>query len=635
MGKLTFFLKFYRNQKMRFFVLVFIFAFAGAILSCTLQIQNSNEDYYEAQMQKLAKEYQTSENIVEGGRFTIQDTMEKVLTVFSLCSILIVIWGCTSILFFQNISMEKNHAMLRIFGMQKKDVFYRALVEGVSFGVLGGVIGEAGGCFLFRHLSKKLCHTEVAVDLFSMEMLKILSVVILLLALISFFGSFISGLFIYEKPIAALLYGRKGEKERETYRSFVILEFVLLYLLAAALFFQNRGFINIILLVCLVVLSLLSGVFYLMFQRKRQQRNKGGKKLEKISDISYRFLCTRNRRDALLAATISVGAIIICFVMNVIFNFSGILRDSYRDNLGYSTLVEVYGWEDNGEIESILTDNGYRFTMGYFKCMNYFDLNGIAVDDYFWALVLEKQTDGNRHFQIPEGCFAAENKFVSLCGLELGTDSDIFGKELTYRENIQERQWLSLMPYNIKINRQDWNLELDDTWETVFLLDLSRSEEQNLISLLEEEQCSIGTASRLADGLIELISDYLSVVVVVGAMLILVTGAFFYSMVRSDLLARKRELYLYQIYGASRRKAFWVVYLEYLMIAWIASFSVVLVAMVLGEVVFSLMLNKHYPLSVPVVLITSFVSTLFVLVCCLIAQWMNFVGTKMEIIRDE
>lgn len=192
-----------------------------------------------------------------------------------------------------------------------------------------------------------------------------------------------------------------------------------------------------------------------------------------------------------------------------------------------------------------------------------------------------------------------------------------------------------MMPYNIKINRQDWNLELDDTWETVFLLDLSRSEEQNLISLLEEEPCSVGTASQLADGLIELISDYLSVVVVVGAMLILVTGAFFYSMVRSDLLARKRELYLYQIYGASRRKAFWVVYLEYLMIAWIASFSVVLVTMVLGEVVFSLMLNKHYPLSVPVVLITSFVSTLFVLVCCLIAQWMNFVGTKMEIIRDE
>ena len=92
---------------------------------------------------------------------------------------------------------------------------------------------------------------------------------------------------------------------------------------------------------------------------------------------------------------------------------------------------------------------------------------------------------------------------------------------------------------------------------------------------------------------------------------------------------------MYQIYGASRKKAFWVVYLEYLMIAWIASFSVILVTMVLGDVVFSLMLKKHYPLSIPVVLITSLVSTLFVLACCMIAQLMNFMSTKMEIIRDE
>lgn len=635
MGKLAFFLKFYRNQKMRFLVLVFIFAFAGAILSCTFLIQNSNEDYFQVQMQKIAEEYQRPENFVEEGRFAILDTMEKVLTVFSLCSILIVIWGCTSILFFQNISMEKSHAMLRIFGMQKKDVFFRALAEGISFGVLGGIIGDAGGFFLFRHLSKKLCSTQVALNLFSLEMLKVLLVVILLLAVISFFGSFISGLYIYEKPIAVMLYGRKAEKEKETYRSFVTLEIVLLYLLAVALFFENRSFIHIILLVCFVVLSLLSGVFYLMFHRKMKHRNAGGKNLDKISHISYRFLCTRSRRDAVLAATISVGAVIICFVMNVMFNFSGILRDSYRDNLGYSTLVEVRGLDEGRTIQSILENNGCLYTMGYFKCMNYLELKDISADDYFWAFILERQTDGNRHFQIPEGCFAAENRFASVCSLKLGTDSGIFGRDLTYWENIQERQWLSLMPYNIKINRQDFNLELDDTWNTVFLLDLSRREEKNLISLLEDEECTVGTASQLADALIELMSDYLSVVVAAGAMLILVTGVFFYSMVRSDLLERKKELYLYQVYGASRKKAFWVVYLEYLMIAWLASFSVVFVTMVLGEAVFFLMLNKHYPLSVPVVLITSLISTLFVLGCCMLAQWISFKSTKMEIIRDE
>ena len=637
MNKLTFFLKFYRTQKMRFFLLVFIFAFAGAILSCTLLIHSNNKEYYQAQMKKLEADQIMSENALEQGEITIFDTMEKVLTVFSLCSILIVIWGCTSILFFQNISMQKSHAMLRIFGMQKRDVFYRACVEGVSFGILGGMIGDAGGYFLFRHLSKKLCNIDVQVNIFSIEMLKVFLVVVVFLVLISFFGSFISGLVIYEKPIVVMLYGRKAEKgkEKTTYRFFACLEFVLLYLLASILFYQNRNYINIILLICSIVLFLLFAVFYLMFKRQTKRRYSEKKKLTKISGISYRFLCTRNRRDALLAATISVGAIIICFVLNIIFNSSGILRDSYRDNLGYSTMVQMDGISGNERIRDLLDEKGYFYTMGYSKWMNYSELKGITVYDSFSALVLESQTDGNKNFKVLEGSFAAENKFVALCNLELGTMSGIFGKDLLYVENIKDNQWLSLISYNIKINRKDWNLELDDTWSTIFLLDLSQSAEKDLISLLKDEPCSVETASQLTDMVIELFSEYLSVVAVVGVMLILVTGAFFYSMVRSDLLARKKELYLYQIYGASRRKAFWVVYLEYLMIAWIASFSVILVTMVLGDAVFSLMLKKHYPLSVPVVLVTSFVSTLFVLICCMAAQLMNFMGTKMENIRDE
>ncbi len=637
MSKFLFFLKFYRSQKMRFFLLVFIFAFAGAVLSCTLLIHGNNEEYYQAQMKNLADDHVMSENAMEQGEVTIYDTMEKVLTVFSLCSILIVIWGCTSILFFQNISMQESHAMLRVFGMKKKDVFCRAWVEGVSFGVLGGIVGDAGGSFLFRHLSKKLCDIDTQVNLLSMKTLKVLLAVIVFLVFISFFGSFISGLVIYEKPIVIMLYGRKTEKDKEkiTYRFFVILEFVLLYVLATVLFYENRSYINIILAICGIVLLLLFAVFYLMFKGQTKRRYSEKKKLDKISGISYRFLCTRNRRDALLAATISVGAIIICFVLNIIFNSSGILRDSYRDNLGYSTMVQMDGISGSKKIQDILDKNGYFYTKGYSKWMNYSELNGISVDDFFSALVLEEQTDGNKNFKVLEGSFAAENKFVALCSLELGTMSDIFGKELVYAENIKDNQWLSLISYNIKVNRKDWNLELDDTWSTIFLLDLSQSAEKELISLLKDEPCSVETASQLTDMIMELFSEYLSVVVVVGVMLILVTGAFFYSMVRSDLLARKKELYLYQIYGASRKKAFWVVYLEYLMIAWIASFSVILVTMVLGDVVFSLMLKKHYPLSIPVVLITSLVSTLFVLACCMIAQLMNFMSTKMEIIRDE
>lgn len=637
MSKLAFFLKFYRTQKIRFLILIFIFTFAGAILSCSLLVQSNNDDYANAQLQVL-----NDKNIVEedfggdvGGVFII---MEKVMTVFSLGGILIVVWGCSSILFFQSISMQKSHAMLRIFGMQKKDVFIRACGEGISFGLSGSLLGCAGGYGLFVHLSRKLCNIGEHIPIFSVETAGILLVVMGVLTLIAFFGSFISGHFIYETPVVTMFYGRETEKEKKTSFFYGILEFVLLYAALTVLFYKNWKYMNIMLVICGVILAMLFAVFYLVFSGRRRKRNVGNKVLDKISGISWRFLCTRNKRDAFLAATVSVGAIIICIALNFVLDFGGVLRASYSDNVGFSTAVKVSGIQGGERIEKILNKNGYLYTIVYCKIMKYTDLGVTTASgesDTFDAMLIGKQTDGNKRFSVPEGTFIAENYFAYLCDLERKEKTDIMGRELICSEFVSEKQVFTPVTYNFKVNRSDWELPLDDTWETVFLLDISREEEKNIESLLDGETCDIKTASSFVDMIVDLLSDYLSVVSVVGIMLILVTGTFFYSMVRSDLLARKREMYLYQIYGASRRKAFWVVFLEYLMIAWIASFSVVLVAMIAGENIFAFLLNKHYPMSIPVILITSIMVTFFVLACCYIAQWINFIGEKMEIIRDE
>ena len=211
MSRLSFFLKFYQTCKLKFFILVLIFAFAGSILSCSLLVQRNNKVYGKAQIENIV-----GENLIEGDEEQEEydllfGTMEKVMTLFSLGSILIVVWGCTSILFFQNISMEKSHAMLRIFGMQKKDIFVKALVEGLGFGLLGGLVGDAGGYVLFFHLSKKLCGIDVSMSK-SKEMLLVFPVVLFVLVIIAFFASLISGLFIYEKPVTVMLY-KRGEKK--------------------------------------------------------------------------------------------------------------------------------------------------------------------------------------------------------------------------------------------------------------------------------------------------------------------------------------------------------------------------------------------------------------------------------------
>lgn len=302
-------------------------------------------------------------------------------------------------------------------------------------------------------------------------------------------------------------------------------------------------------------------------------------------------MCTRNKRDAFLAATVSVGAIIICIVLNFMLDFGRVLRASYSDNVGFSTAVKVSGVQ-GGEL---LDRYGYLYTTVYCKRMKYADIGVFTASgesDFFDAMLIGKQTDGNQRFRVPEGTFIAENYFAYLCDLVRKEKTDILGRELICSEFVNENQVFTPVRYNFKVNKSDWEQPLDDSWETVFLLDVSREEERDIERLLAGDACSIETASSFVDTVVELLSDYLSVVSAVGIMLVLVTGTFFYSMVRSDLLARRREMYLYQIYGASRRKAFWVVFLEYLIIVWIASFSVVLVAMIAGESVFAFLLME-------------------------------------------
>lgn len=652
MNKTRLFIKLYYRQKIKFLIMVIIFALTGMVISCSFFIRENNENFYEAQL-VILEENSVSEDDMEEiqimreeasrkeGSF-VTNSVSNILSVFAFVSILTGIWGCTSLLFFQNTAMQKSFVMLKVFGIQRKDLVYKALTDGVSYGFLGGLAGSTGGFYLFKYLSARLCKLDNTFSIFSIESLKTLLLTVLMLFIIAFSVSLVSCLYLYEKPVILVLYERNTEKEKQIYWKVALVMAVFMYFIICIVFRKTLCYINILFIICITVILLLTLTFYIIFKSQAQKRNNKGKILNSIYGISRCFLCTRNKRDAFLAASVSAGAIIICFILNIEFNFSGILRDSYRDKQGYSTVVSLQGFNNLNEIESLLNNNGYKYTLLYNKWVEYKELNNVRKDTKkdkytgFFAALLVKQTDNNINFQIPKGSFAAENYFVYRCGLELGKEYNIFGGNTVYSSNLDgNKQNMALARYNFIINLEDWHLGTDNTWRSLFLLDLSRQEEENLKKLLLNVHCNVETASQLTDELNKIMSDYISVILVAGFMLILVTTTFFYSMVQSDLAARKKELYLYQLYGASRKKAFRVVYFEYLLIAWIASFSVVCVTMFLGSCFFRFMLNRHYPLSVPVVLVTSFISSLFVLLCCFAAQWVNSIGTKTEIIRDE
>ena len=162
MNKTSLFIKLYYRQKVKFLIMVIIFALTGIVISCSLFIRENNENFYEAQLVTLEENSVSEEDKEEiqimreeasreEGSF-VTNSVSSILSVFAFVSILAGIWGCTSLLFFQNISMQKSFVMLKIFGIQRKDLVYRALTDGFSYGIFWGFPGSAFGFLLFKYL---------------------------------------------------------------------------------------------------------------------------------------------------------------------------------------------------------------------------------------------------------------------------------------------------------------------------------------------------------------------------------------------------------------------------------------------------------------------------------------------------
>lgn len=634
--RLTLFFRLYQQQKAKYALVYMMFLCVSIVMSCTFFIKENNKLFYEMQISNMQMQGlgQTQEQLQQE-LLLVQDTVEEILTMFSFASILLGIWGAVTIFFFQAIHMQTSYAMLRIYGMGYGDFIKKAAVEAVLYGVLAGIPGNIIGFYLFGYLAKKLCDVSSCISLLSKEMLCVCMKNILVIFSIFICVGVITGTYTYHKSLVNILHERKGkEKKKEWFYITGIMSCGLFFFLKLLMEGEEK-YLERMLLVCVGIIGLLFIIFFIVFGVVVSKR-RGKRKIKEIHEISFCFLCTRKKRDALLAATISAGAVLICFVLNILLNFSELIRESYIDNMGYSIAIRMEDWYSKEDVQEVLDANGYGYTTVYSKLMKYEELDYVFSEDgYFWALVLGKQTDNNTHFQVEQGAFLVENYFSNVLGIVSGQSYSFFGEQSYCVGRLQDNQALSLVSYNFLVHEENWKLGLDESWSAVLLLNVNKIQEQEIQQLIKRHPCQIETATMITDALSELMTDYLSIVTVVGSLLIVVVGSIFCSMIGSDLQQRKKEVYLYRIYGATKKQALQVIYREYFLLSWIAAFGVVFAVTIVGEAFFLFMLKKHYPISGLVVLVTSVIVTVFVLICCVVAEKIYMRNTKTEMIRDE
>lgn len=624
MKKFELFFNFNRSKKLKCFMLFLVFALTGVIISATLLVSQNNIEYYQPEIKDLAI----------NDLNTIYQQMEEILNVFSAAGIMIAVWGGITLLVFKDNEMEKTFVMCKLYGMTRRDLLYKAMIDLVFYGIIASIVGGIGGCYLFRYIVLEICGINVEVKLVSGYMMLVILKECFILCTIAFWGSLISATYVYNKNIMNILNQRRNAVHNHSLHTLSGVGTGMLLIEVFFFFHKSMKYIFIMLFIAVIMILLLYVIFHFIFKKMSNSRNK--KKLKNKQGLSYRFLCTHHKKDAILAATLSIGAILICAVLNVKFNFTGIITDSYRDNMGYSAGIRVKETEDLSEIQNKLEENGYKYTLVYSKLIPYHVLNEEEkAEGEFWAAVIGKNTDHNEHFSVTPGEFAVESYFSNNVNVFAGSDYEIFHKTMKCERIITDNQALSIINYNLLINEEDWNGDIDSSWSPVFLLDIEHSQIQELSEIMENESCEIETASMIADALEEIFSDYLAIVFIIGSMLIYVIFIFFYSVIQNDLTSRRTEIVLYQIYGASHLEAKLVIYQEYFMIAIISSFSVVFTVMIFGEAFFAFFLHRHYPVSFIVVGITTGIVACFVILCCYIAEKVHSNKKKMEIIRDE
>lgn len=644
--KITLFLKLYRDKKAENIILLILYTLLSSAISMVLLVQENNGVLI-------------ADGISKGGfsetekMSILYDSTENILGIIVVITLFAGVAGVMCLIHFRNRELMKSMVILRIYGMNGKDIIYKALADALIYGIISCAFGYVIGYGLFKGFTRDILGTSYVLGVVSGHSVLILGKLLVFMPVLIILCNLYTDLKIINIPMVEVLYERNAEVRQKHLDdwiddkdklvkciansksvAFALCIFIMFYAFTA---FHIDGAAFKVLIIITAIIFVFSYILFKLFFKLFADRIRENKELHTMRDITRCFMCARKRRDILLACVISMGTVLICIVSNIRFNISGILRSAYRDNMGYSILVRVDDYEDRVNVKETLNEMKISYTSAYSKLMDYSDLAGVEESDdggKFWALVIDERTDDNRHFHVPEHGAVVENYFANRCGL-IEQDIKFFGGYISSWELSDTDQYLSLVNYNVMINYNDWKLGIDEEWSPIFLIDASKMQEKMIADAISDYDCHIESASGLIDEISQLMKDYMRIIAVTAATLILVVSSVFYTLIRKDLVSRRTELYLYQVFGATGLQADMIVFGEYIIIALVSSVVVTVAVLIIGELYFYYGLHKHFPFSVPILLITTGTAMIFIFACCKAAGFISRKGAGVQVIRDE
>lgn len=574
---------------------------------------------------------------------TVMMVVDLVMLVLTLMGFVLAAAGILALVHLRTLHHRDGYALLRVYGMTRRDGYGLAAREALRFSLYANVIGIGAGYGIFRGISRTMTglppDLSLADPVFWLVWFKCLA--------LSGLVMFLCLLWAYRRLFATEIMdmrrdrpaGREGRLASLLYLACAVLLFSLLMALSlnggiaqVDVYAFSLGFVLSILAGFGLLLALLYGLFRLCVAVLRLFRLP----LRSPVALGYRLALKRKGYTALIGTALIMGLTMVLVMYGVTSGIDGYLENAWKHEVGYTAAGEG----DPNLLKQLWEAEGFAYATVFQKSFYVTTVpEGSNAAPYNSVVVIQDQDPASKPLYVEPGTFIATPLFMVLNPVEKGGSFAFFDEPLLLCKEVSHSYTTGMftpVAFTALLSYEDAKDSIDGSFRVSYLLDLSPEETLRLEELSRQHGFLIYTSKNFTTSLRMAYANYMTLLSLVCALLSLTVAVFVFSLAYVVVWMRRREFTTYKVFGASQRDVERMIRTENILIAILA--AVATTAMVTG--LFSLLLQnlafRNIPYSMPiwVVLCVVLCAVLFMAALTMAVIKSFQFGRTVDVLRD-
>lgn len=561
---------------------------------------------------------------IEADYYMIFEAVENVLLILTILSFIISAIGFLSMLYLKVLRQQKLHAILRVYGMSRKDSLIFASYDTLTIAILSNVLGILAGYLLFSQVSIKLTGIAPQYHLFNKNFFTVaLKTFILTITVMSLCNLWMYSL-VHNRDIMDIFQKRVQKKNKQKNLKWFFCGIILYSLIVAALLQKLIAVLYIFLVFLFVIL------LYELFLLCIYILKKFSVKITAVSSLSYKLMINRKNFSSLIGTSIVTGLLLVFVIYNINYGFKDYLEKTWTDKQGFNVCVTMY-YSLEKDFEAKLKEHSFKYFRIYTKLVNYKN----DKSPYYLG-ILRDENHIAKKLTVKQGEFHADPLFMNRAKVLLN-ESYSFNSDLELKLTQKtSKNGLSPLSYTVLVNYNDIKTQISNNYQVNFLLLLENEDLIQLEEIVKPLKVTMTTASTIVNLLRDGFSNYIVLIYITCLLLSIVIIIFMFALTYSLVLLRKKEFSIYRVLGASQNNIRNIIIIENICIAVISSLQTIVWTLSIFNL-FSYIFTGSVKYIIPIwviILIVFGISLVFWLISLIVIKTFQF-GRAVDVLRSD